>query len=70
MFIKKRKKRKPQSRQWNSIRFFTTEFKFLGEEDSNKLKTQFLTALLNLGGSNMILGSLGLTVLTAARIGL
>lgn len=69
MFIKKRKKRKPHGRQWNSIRFFTTEFKFLGE-DSNKLKTQFLTALLNLGGSNMILGSLGLTVLTAARIGL
>ena len=29
-----------------------------------------LTALLNLTGSNITLGSLGLTVLTAARIGL
>ena len=63
-------KHKCSSKREKKRKLHGTELKFLGEEDSNKLKTQFLTALLNLGGSNMILGSLGLTVLTAARIGL
>lgn len=36
----------------------------------NEWYLYILTALLNLTGSNITLGSLGLTVLTAARIGL
>lgn len=40
------------------------------EDSGYENEWYILTALLNLTGSNITLGSLGLTVLTAARIGL